>query len=153
MKITLEVLKQQGASWLDIECFEKFCLYRDKIEFEPMEFVKQGFDNGILEDFDYVLVYKSIDTLEELRDVVDCCVKHYDRKIDLYRTFEFCHAIYKQDVELCKKAMQFYLNGINTFTYSYILRNCGEVLELLPDLHKALKNCVDSLNALDAMLK
>lgn len=159
-KITLKVLKEKGASEEDIQCFKSFCVVKKQKEFTPVEFFKGAYyipDTQLGKQrtiIDYNLVFQSIDTLQELRDVVDYYIQDEKMVYFIYRTFKFCHAIYKQDVELCKKAMQCYLSKINSRRdYSYLLNNCGEVLELLPDLHKALKNCVDSLNALDTMLK
>ena len=151
MKITLEVLKEKGASELDIKCFEKFCLYREQKEFGLVEFfVKQG---GTIEDFDIELIYKSIDNVEELGDLVNYFInKKLSYPDGFHRTFDLCLTIYKQDLELCKKAMYFYLETQSPFSYDYILRTCSDFLELLPELRKALQNCVDSLNAVKKLV-
>lgn len=163
MKITLEVLKEKGASEFDIKCFEKFCLCRNKTEFEsvelcPVELIKD--DEDAIAWFNPLLVYRCIDTLEELREVVEWKIAT-DKKSDerergfcrkgLHYTFTCCSQLYKQDLELFKKAVKHHF--ANNFSLDNVFIFCSEVLELLPELRKALQNCVDSLDALNKILK
>jgi hypothetical protein len=144
MKITLEVLKEKGASELDIKCFEKFCLYssnKNIKEFKPVQLVQQGFNQDVLSCFNSSLVYKSIDTLEELKEVVDWEIyadwDGAEYRETLCQTFKYCPQLYKQDLKLFKKAVEHHVN--NDFGFKYIFEYCGEVLELLPELHKKLR--------------
>lgn len=141
MKITLEVLKEKGASECDIQCFLRFCRFQNNKKFKPVELVKKGFNEGDLKFFNSSLVYKSIDTLEELKEVVDWKIyadwDGAEYRETLCQTFEYCPQLYKQDLELFKKAVKHHVN--NDCNLAYILVYCGEVLELLPDLHEKLK--------------
>lgn len=159
MKITLEVLKEKGASELCI----KYFLSRNKTEFEsvelcPVELIKE--DKDAIVWVNPLFVYGCIDTLEELREVVEWQIAT-DKKSDerergfcrkgLHYTFTCCSQLYKQDLELFKKAVKHHF--VNNFSLDNVFIFCSEVLELLPELHKELKNYADSLNALNKILK
>ena len=149
-KITLEVLKEKGASESCIKYFERFCpSYKKNKMVCPVELIK---DNKGEVSF---LIYQCIDTLEELREVVECIIEtgleDIDDKKGLYYTFEYCPQLYKQDLELFKKAVKYHF--VNNLDIECILTDCKEVLALLPELHKELKNYVNSCDALKTMLK
>lgn len=166
MKITLEVLQKSEAKEFairEIKQFEKFCLSRNETEFEsvelcPVELIKDDKDAVVW--FNPLLVYGCIDTLEELREVVEWQIAT-DKKSDerergfcrksLYYTFTCCSQLYKQDLELFKKAAKHHF--VNNLNIECILTYCNEVLTLLPELHKELKNYVDSLDALNKILQ
>jgi len=150
MKITLEVLKEKGASELCI----KYFLCRNGTDFEsvelcPVELIKE--DKDAIAWFNPLLVYRCIDTLEELREVVEWKIATDNKSDGLHYTFTCCSQLYKQDLELFKKAVKHHF--VNHFNLDDVFIFCSEVLALLPELHKQLKNYADSLYALNKILK
>lgn len=149
MKITLKLLKEKGASELCIEYF----LCRNGTDFEsvelcPVELIKEDKDAVVW--FNPLLVYGCIDTLEELREVVEWQIATDKKSDGLHYTFRCCSQLYKQDLELFKKAVKHHF--VNHFNLDDVFIFCSEVLALLPELHKQLKNYADSLYALNKIL-
>lgn len=88
-----------------------------------------------------------IDTLEKLRALVEWNISIPDAtyKSSLDYTFECCPQLYKQDLELFKKVVKYYFVN-NNLNFDDVFRYCSDILESLPDLHKALTNYVNSQN-------
>ena len=138
MKITLEVLKEKGASDDGIRFFEIYYEKDNKKELTPIEFIRKHSDSWF---FCRSMAYKCVDTLEELKEIVDWTIlvdwDGAEPRKTLDYTFEYCSQLYKQDLKLFKKAVEHHVN--NDFGFKDIFEYCGEVLELLPELHKKLR--------------
>lgn len=96
-----------------------------------------------------------INTLEELRVLVKRIFKQaifprktseaewefFENMEQLDYTLEFYPELYKQDLKLFKEVVRHYYVYL---TVDKVFKYCSDILESLPDLHKALTNYVNS---------
>ena len=141
--------KEAEANEFHSQIFKNTCIIKElslhrasneefeSVELCPVELIKDY--NDELAWFNLSWLYSCIDTLEELREVVEWHIKtdkvDADYSNTLHHTFEYCPQLYKQDLELFKKAVN-HCAG-NRLSICNIFRYCTEVLELLPEARRA----------------
>ncbi len=132
MKITLEVLKERGASEYCISSFLEYCIEKKQTDFNPKTIILEEPD-FFHDDNIRQIIYECIDDIEELRALVEYYIEK--EKWEMHDVFKYCGKYFKYDLKLFRRAIWKSMHNWYRFDVNVVLEHCREALELIPDFH------------------
>jgi len=122
MLITLEVLKEKGASMAIVKNFQvKYFQCLEKQEYGVVELIKRTHEDRCLFNIPLrFFLFKCIDSNDELREIAEYYIK---KNFSFGYIFKYCNELFKNDIKLFEEVVRYYMK--NGWLVCDVLEYCG----------------------------